>query len=222
MPRHGAEDAAIVTQPHVEPQAGEDPLRLTICPECFYSLHGLPLKGACPECGQQYDQGGVVIYGWPLREAQERVRSGISLWIGWGFLCAVYGAMIWGDRGRNPSNWIMLAILGGFPLLRLLQRRLLYAPARLQVSFDASGIRINPKTGDLGFGRRRFIPWRKIGQVRITPHKAGGYLIYVASPYIAWFLLLREYLRLVVELTDAQQGALYDRIQAWRREAAES
>jgi len=38
-----------------------DPLRLTYCPQCDYSLEGLPAEGTCPECGYQYDQSFVVI-----------------------------------------------------------------------------------------------------------------------------------------------------------------
>lgn len=40
-----------------------DPLRLTVCPECGYSLKGLPSEGVCPECGERYDQQFVVVFG---------------------------------------------------------------------------------------------------------------------------------------------------------------
>jgi len=39
----------------------EDPLRLTFCPRCDYSLEGLPEEGICPECGRPYDQSVAVI-----------------------------------------------------------------------------------------------------------------------------------------------------------------
>ena len=122
---------------------------------------------------------------------------------------------------RSTVPAVLYAIGLAFFVFGELARRSLDAPARLQVRFDGASVRINPRTGDLAFGRRRFVPWRKIRQVRITPHKTGGYLIYVTSRYIAWFLLLREYLQLVVELTDSQHATLYDRISTWRRQAAE-
>jgi hypothetical protein len=47
-----------------QPRAGaHDPLGLTVCPECGYSLAGLPGEGVCPECGERYDQQYVVLFG---------------------------------------------------------------------------------------------------------------------------------------------------------------
>lgn len=42
----------------------ENPLRLECCPDCAYSLTGLPAEGICPECGRAYDQRMIVLYGW--------------------------------------------------------------------------------------------------------------------------------------------------------------
>lgn len=200
----------------------DDPLRVTIYPECFYNLQGLPEEGVCPECGQKYDQRAVVLYGWTPQEAAEHKRSSVSRWFWWSALLVCFIFKFWNSRRRDVFPWLWVAIIGGVALLRLLQQKTLDAPARLQVRFDANEMLINPRTGDLGFGRKRFIPWRKIGQVRVTPYKTGGYLIYVTSPYIASFLLLREYLKVVVELTYVQQIALSDRVEIWRREADRS
>jgi len=40
---------------------GADALRLTNCPQCEYSLTGLPDEGICPECGWAYDRGAVIV-----------------------------------------------------------------------------------------------------------------------------------------------------------------
>ena len=47
----------------VQPRVERDPLALTVCPECGYSLEGLPPEGTCPECGESYDQRYVVLFG---------------------------------------------------------------------------------------------------------------------------------------------------------------
>lgn len=49
----------------MEPGSSIDPLRLDACPECGYALRGLPAEGTCFECGFDYDQGTIVLYGWP-------------------------------------------------------------------------------------------------------------------------------------------------------------
>src|SRR5438105_4008903 len=39
-------------------------LALDRCPDCGYSLMGLPDHGRCPECGHLYEPTDIVLYGW--------------------------------------------------------------------------------------------------------------------------------------------------------------
>jgi hypothetical protein len=48
-----------------------NPLQLSFCPRCDYSLQGLPESGACPECGTPYDQSFVVLRGRPVTGGPE-------------------------------------------------------------------------------------------------------------------------------------------------------
>jgi len=40
-----------------------DLLRLAFCPQCDYSLRGLPEEGICPECSRKYDQTFIILRG---------------------------------------------------------------------------------------------------------------------------------------------------------------
>lgn len=44
-------------------RVGFEALELTQCPNCDYSLTGLPEEGVCPECGSRYDQQFVILQG---------------------------------------------------------------------------------------------------------------------------------------------------------------
>ncbi len=48
-----------------------NPLQLDCCPDCGYSLHGLPDRGMCPECGLEYGPDLIILYG--------KTSQGVSL-----------------------------------------------------------------------------------------------------------------------------------------------
>jgi hypothetical protein len=45
------------------------------CPACFYRLDGLPATGLCPECGNQYDNSDVVLFGYVRPDAPRSPRT---------------------------------------------------------------------------------------------------------------------------------------------------
>lgn len=89
-----------------------DPLRLTRCTRCGYSLESLPDESTCPECGLEYDQSIVVFYG----EGRDTnaffdptgSRAALSLCLGFAVIEAYMG---W-DKFRG-GQWLGLVQAGG-------------------------------------------------------------------------------------------------------------
>ena len=107
-----------------ERASDEDLLRLENCPQCEYSLTGLPDEGICPECGWAYDRGAVIV----------RCQGpGGFRWPSW--LLVVLGALAAGTAStalimfpqsllRLTQMVVVFAILAGFCAVTLVERAL--------------------------------------------------------------------------------------------------
>jgi hypothetical protein len=106
-----------------------DPLRLTRCMRCGYSLLNLPREGACPECGLACEPDLVVFYGvgCSSKSMYDPTASWGSFLVLLGF-AAFHGHVGWNDFHRGDWTglvWIaawagVLVIMVGW---RLLARR---------------------------------------------------------------------------------------------------
>jgi hypothetical protein len=114
------------------------------CPECGYSLHGLPTTHACPECGQRYDAECELVQ----RKQQGAIWFVVAWYVlsgGWFFrlmwrglpnrgwvlvfkLCclgiySIPGYFLLRTIIRNSRRGVMAAVLPGYLLLRLEESR---------------------------------------------------------------------------------------------------
>ena len=121
----------------------DDELQVVLCPECGYSLEGLPTEGTCPECGGAYDQRAIILHGWGCGSHADLgnaapARLGM---IGFSAACGVFGA----TQIRYRFAWATpiavwaagATLIEGVLLLwqRLANRR----PGLVQVRLDAHG-----------------------------------------------------------------------------------
>lgn len=133
--------------------------QVELCPDCGYSLWGLPSQGTCPECGFRYDQQMIVLYGWRPDQGQivGAILSSqqIAVLLLWAALGAVAVAFVPG----GPVVTVALAMAWGTCIVLLSRRYFLIStaeapPAPCQLRLCQQGF-----AWRVGFGRVKLKPW---------------------------------------------------------------
>ena len=113
-----------------------DPLRLTACPSCGYSLEALQSEGRCPECGKQYGQRTVVLHGWGADVATARPRFVVVT-----IACTAYIAWdAWRDGLGDPFGLALAEGLVLWVVASIWRRWGNTMPGLAQVRFSTEGV----------------------------------------------------------------------------------
>jgi hypothetical protein len=194
-----------------------NPLRLSACIECGYSLQGLPDAGACPECGTAYDQETVVLHGWArgshanLGNASPRIVLWISMPLA---LFVIVYVMQFRALHRTPWPILIPVVMVGLLLWRRWTGAL---PTVLQVHLSAAGCAEIDRTALRVC--REFTPWTKLDRIEIEPLESDRHRLRVGK-YPNWFgLAPRLTIDAEVQCTGEQAAALRRRIDGWRADA---
>jgi hypothetical protein len=189
--------------------------RLAHCPDCGYSLEGLPHGHRCPECGFLPEPGLIVLWGWSGPRSGEGLTRpaprGQALF-GWALFLAWLGSYAY------SGHWtavLAVALLIGVPwLYYTLRLRSGYTrPARpVQLRLSARGA-----AQRIGYGPADMLPWGGgEGQavVELTPVGAAGLQIrgYVESALGIKTARLCDF---ETELDAEDAAALRERLTAW-------
>jgi hypothetical protein len=115
-------------------------LAVTVCPNCGYSLTGLPESGTCPECGASYDQTQVILYGWGhgRRENLANTRRSRMIWV----MLAPMMGFVWQIPMMLSHRYLILAYLAVFAAIwiYLVSRRQMSShPGLIQVRLSDEG-----------------------------------------------------------------------------------
>ena len=136
---------------------------LTRCPQCRYSLHGLPADHRCPECGFEYDAKAAI---WESRVGKKEITAFVlgSCFLVWTLLSDVLGG------GFPPTSIFGIIVLFfGALLVFMLYRAFVTSRAGCTVYTTGKGLLIK-------IGRDvKLYPWGDIeGVLWNAANKSAG------------------------------------------------
>lgn len=193
-----------------------DPLRLTLCPGCGYSLTGLGDEGVCPECGRPFDQRTVVLFGWgrgthaTALTATPGVAAALLAFQSFGMLhSCINPASPPGLRAGMFALW--LGLIGWAVWQRRSRPEL---PGRVQVRLSDAGCQqIDNPDKDAP----AVTPWGRISEWEVSELKPGRYRVRMWCPVKWWKPRMGtdEPVDAEVECTPEQAAAVRERVRVW-------
>jgi hypothetical protein len=149
-------------------------VRCVLCPQCGYSLHGLPDSGICPECGFEYSRDLVVVYGSSKGGRKDITAMTVVIGIVFAiaFASGALGPLMFHHRliGNffQPALFLLAAILAWS--YRAWLRRHMPAETQLWLSPRGFGMRD-------GFGEMELTPWQPGHRAEILQRRRQRFLL---------------------------------------------
>ncbi len=198
-----------------------DPLRLSHCIACGYTLQGLSDVGICPECGQAYDRETVVLHGWArgTHATVANASPGVLWWVlllqlFWPFYLYLHLRSVAESWWQFPLILVSL----GFTAMLLWKRWSNDMPALIQVHLSGRGVLQLDDPRALSRGEPT--PWGKVNHLLLKPVDAGRWRLTIARCVPWWRPAPQPYADAIVQCSEEQAIALRQRTDQWRSEAA--
>jgi hypothetical protein len=215
----GGRDAGTLTQSRQDACTTTDPLRLSICPACGYSLTGLANEGVCPECGRAYDQRMVVLYGWG--RGTHATATSAPPWVAVGLLAlqsvGVLNVVLSpGSSSGERAGWLVVW-LGLIAWILWQRRRTPDLPGLVQVHLSDAGC---VQLEDPRRGTGEVTPWGRIKESLVEEINSGRYRVRLRRSIRWWKLRTLDPVDAEVSCSAEQAGAVRERIRVWRSAGA--
>jgi len=149
-----------------------------MCPQCGYTLKGLPAEGHCPECGLTYGAEQIVFYAWGQQPSTRKSPAWFIALLAFDGLFVLYPwfAVLSFPLGIFPRviqsmPWYFWPlVVGGYgywiamPLaaVRRRYRNLKTMPAPIQVRLSRRGFVIRE-----GIGKARLFEWKNNALIKL-------------------------------------------------------
>jgi hypothetical protein len=191
------------------------------CPDCGSSRTGLPEEGRCPECGFDYRQEILVLYGFRSHDPKEmrfETRLRVLEW-----LAVVYLAIIAISVAvTSKYDGVVFMLISTAPLARhywTLKRAMKEnLPGPLQLRVGPCGYAMRT-----GIGKVRTTPWpRDMGgawELRMTRNQRTGRFRF-ALQRRGWKLVLRQPILIELAMPERDAQHLHDQILRWAMDGA--